>query len=62
MEQTAEEKLRYAEMWRQQQMMNNGCGTPLYAIIIIAIVLSIRQFLTHQEIKNTKGKTAVVLL
>lgn len=39
MEQTTEEKLRYAEMWRQQQMMNNGCGTPLYAIIIIAIVL-----------------------
>ena len=30
----------YAEQWRQQQLMNSGCGTPvLYAIIIAVIML-----------------------
>lgn len=51
MEQTTEEKLRYAEMWRQQQMMNNGCGTPLYAIIIIAIVLLLSSCATKKQIE-----------
>ena len=51
MEQTTAEKLRYAEMWRQQQMMNNGCGTPLYAIIIIAIVLLLSSCATKAKIE-----------
>ena len=30
----------YVEQWRQQQLMNSGCGTPvLYAIIIAVIML-----------------------
>lgn len=30
----------YEEQWRQQQLMNSGCGTPvLYAIIIAVIML-----------------------
>lgn len=33
------EKLEYAKVWCEQQKQNSGCGTPLYAIIIIAIVL-----------------------
>lgn len=37
---TKEERLMYAEQWRQQQLMNSGCGTPvLYAIIIAVIML-----------------------
>lgn len=51
MEQTTDEKLRYAEMWRQQQLMNNGCGTPIYAIIIIAIVLLLSSCATKTRIE-----------
>ena len=37
---TKEERLMYEEQWRQQQLMNSGCGTPvLYAIIIAVIML-----------------------
>lgn len=37
---TKEERLMYVEQWRQQQLMNSGCGTPvLYAIIIAVIML-----------------------
>ncbi len=33
------EKIEYARMWHEQQKQNVGCGTPLYACIIIAVVL-----------------------
>ena len=37
---TKEDRLMYVEQWRQQQLMNSGCGTPvLYAIIIAVIML-----------------------
>ena len=30
----------YVEQWRQQQLMNSGCGTPvLYAIICNHVIL-----------------------
>jgi hypothetical protein len=51
MEQTNDEKLRYVEMCRQQQLMNNGFGTPLYAIIIIAIVLLLSSCATKTRIE-----------
>ena len=34
MEQTTDEKLSYAEMWRQQQLMNNSCGTPMVYLLL----------------------------
>ena len=35
-----QEQIDMARAWQQQQMMNNGCGTPvLYAIIIAVIML-----------------------
>lgn len=37
---TKEERLMYVEQWRQQQLMNSGCGNlVLYAIIIAVIML-----------------------
>lgn len=33
------EKIEYARMWHEQQKQNVGCGTPLYACIIIALVI-----------------------
>lgn len=34
-----EERIEYAIRWHEQQKQNVGCGTPLYACIIIALVI-----------------------
>ena len=39
MEKTIDEKLRYAEMWRQQQLMNNGCGTPMVYLLLAVFIM-----------------------
>lgn len=51
MEQTTDEKLRYAEMWRKQQLMNNGCGAPIFATIIIVLVLLLSSCATKTQIE-----------
>ena len=60
MEQTADEKLRYAEMWRQQQLMNNGCGTPFVYLLLAVFVMCLMSCATKKEvIKDEKEKTEV---
>ena len=39
MAQTSNDKDFYTKMWEQNQMLNNGCGTPLYVVIIAVILL-----------------------
>ena len=51
MEQTTDEKLRYAEMWRQQQLINTGCGAPIFATIIIVLVLLLSSCATKTQIE-----------
>lgn len=36
---TKDEKIEFAKIWCEQQKQNVGCGTPLYACIIIALVI-----------------------
>lgn len=36
---TKDEKIEFAKIWCEQQKQNVGCGTPLYACIIVAILL-----------------------
>ena len=60
MEQTTDEKLRYAEMWRQQQLMNNGCGTPMVYLLLAVFIMCLMSCATKREvIKDEKEKTEV---
>ena len=60
MEQTTDEKLRYAEMWRQQQLMNNGCGTPMVYLLLAVFIMCLMSCATNREvIKDEKEKTEV---
>ena len=60
MEQTTYEKLRYAEMWRQQQLMNNGCGTPMVYLLLAVFIMCLMSCATKKEvIKDEKEKTEV---
>lgn len=60
MEQTTEEKLRYSEMWRQQQLMNNGCGTPFVYLLLAVFIMFLMSCATKKEvIKDEKEKTEV---
>ena len=51
MKKTIDEKLIYAEMWLQQQLMNNGCGAPIFAMIIIVLVLLLSSCATKTQIE-----------
>ena len=51
MKKTIDEKLSYAEMWLQQQLMNNGCGAPIFATIIIVLVLLLSSCATKTQIE-----------
>lgn len=60
MEQTTEEKLRYSEMLRQQQLMNNGCGTPFVYLLLAVFIMFLMSCATKKEvIKDEKEKTEV---
>ena len=51
MRMTKQEQIDMASAWQQQQMMNNGCGTPFYAIIIVAIVMMFSSCATKTKIE-----------
>ena len=51
MRMTKQEQIDMARAWQQQQMMNNGCGTPFYAIIIVAIVMMFSSCATKTKIE-----------
>lgn len=60
MEQTTDEKLRYAEMWRQQQLINNGCGTPFVYLLLAVFILCLMSCATKKEfVKDEKEKTEI---
>ena len=60
MEQTTDEKLRYAEMWRQQQLMNNGCGTQMVYLLLAVFIMCLMSCATKKEvIKDEKEKTEI---
>ena len=46
-----QEQIDMARAWQQQQMMNNGCGTPFYAIIIVAIIMMFSSCATKTKIE-----------
>lgn len=48
---TKEERLMYVEQWRQQQLMNSGCGTPVLYAIIIAIIMLFSSCATKTKIE-----------
>lgn len=45
------EKLEFARIWHDEQLSKCGCGTPLYAIIIIAVVLFFSSCATRTKIE-----------
>lgn len=34
-----DDKEYFIRMWQQQQMMNSGCGTPLYIAVIVFVIM-----------------------
>ena len=63
MEQTTDEKLRYAEMWRQQQLMNNGCGTPMVYLLLAVFIMCLMSCATKKEvIKDRLGDGDYILI
>lgn len=60
MEKTIDEKLRYAEMLRQQQLMNNGCGTPIVYLLLAVFIMCLMSCATKKDvIKDEKEKTEI---
>ena len=51
MRMTKQEQIEMARAWQRQQMMNNGCGTPFYAIIIVAIIMMFSSCATKTKIE-----------
>jgi hypothetical protein len=51
MRMTKQEQIDMARAWQQQQMMNNGCGTPFYAIIIVAVIMMFSSCATKTKIE-----------
>ena len=57
---TREDREFYARMWEQNQMLNNGCGTPFYIALIIGVVLLFSSCATKKHIvENDHQKTEV---
>ena len=48
---TKDEKIEFAKIWSEQQKQNVGCGTPLYACIIVAILLFLSSCATRTVIE-----------
>ena len=48
---TKQEQIDMARAWQQQQMMNSGCGTPLLAVIVIAIIMLFSSCATKTKIE-----------
>lgn len=60
MEKTIDEKTPLCQMWRQQQMMNNGCGTPMVYLLLAVFIMCLMSCATKKEvIKDEKEKTEV---
>ena len=57
---TREDREFYTRMWEQNQMLNNGCGTPFYIALIIGVVLLFSSCATKKHIvENDHQKTEV---
>ena len=51
MRMTKQEQIDMARAWQQQQMMNSGCGTPVLAVIVIAIIMLFSSCATKTKIE-----------
>ena len=59
---TIDEKLCYAEMWRQQQLINNGCGTPMVYLLLAVFIMCLMSCATKKKVikyENEKAKVKV---
>lgn len=57
---TREDKEFYVRLWQQQQMLNNGCGTPMYIAVIVFVVLLLSSCATKKHIvENDHQKTEI---
>ena len=57
---TIDEKTLLCRMWRQQQLMNNGCGTPMVYLLLAVLIMCLMSCATKKEvIKDEKYKTKV---
>ena len=60
MRMTKQEQIDMARAWQQQQMMNNGCGTPMVYLLLAVFIMCIMSCATKKEvIKDEKEKTEV---
>ena len=48
---TQEDKEFYTRMWQQNQMLNNGCGTPIYIAVIVFVVMFLSSCATRTKIE-----------
>ena len=46
-----DDKEFFIHMWEQNRMFNNGCGTPIYAVIIVAVILLFSSCATRTKIE-----------
>lgn len=60
MRMTKKEQIDMARAWQQQQMINNGCGTPTVYLLLAVFIMCIMSCATKKEvIKDEKEKTEV---
>ena len=60
MRMTKQEQIDMARAWQQQQMMNNGCGTPMVYLLLAVFIMCIMSCATKKDvIKDEKEKTEV---
>ena len=56
---TREDKKFYVDLW-EKSFNQNGCGTPLYAVIIFCIIMALSSCATKKRVLETEHTTTTV--
>jgi len=49
---TEKEQIKIVQEWQQQQLLNNGCGTPVLCVIVLVIIMFFSSCATRVEYRD----------
>lgn len=49
---TEKEQIKIVQEWQQQQLLNNGCGTPVLCVIVVVIIMFFSSCATRVEYRD----------
>lgn len=59
---TTDEQIKIAEAWRQQQLMNGGCGSTVIYAVIVAIIVLFASCATKSRVAETNKEIIEVVV